>query len=401
MNKTNKVLARIQLITSIGNHVGFFGVVYALYIITGSALKAGLLMAIQQLGHAFAAAIYPFLLTKLDPKRLIVLTQFLSLLILSLVFFLLRKINMNSVQLVYLFMTIIAFLDRIYLMATEYFSKTISDKDNSHREKQGQIISAFFGAQFWGPILSFILLKNFHYSLSILVDAISFIFAIISGISLHFTVLKEKMTTDISKSFIQKLKFIIKDMKLRKLLVTRSVFSFIPLGIFNIYIFDVISNDLKLGMEFMGLSYAVIGLSGSVGVALLRLIDKSDEVDESIFCAIGAICMALTLVPYLVLQNSTGALITAITFGFFMGSSTLASQSLRRKFTDSKYFPTFLSVELIFSMLTGAIVGKLCVYLSAQYGITSKLALLFSIPWYFILAILYLRLNIKIRKTAL
>jgi predicted MFS family arabinose efflux permease len=286
-------------------------------------------------------------------------------------------------------------------MATEYFSKTISDKDNSHREKQGQIISAFFGAQFWGPILSFILLKNFHYSLSILVDAISFIFAIISGISLHFTVLKEKMTTDISKSFIQKLKFIIKDMKLRKLLVTRSVFSFIPLGIFNIYIFDVISNDLKLGMEFMGLSYAVIGLSGSVGVALLRLIDKSDEVDESIFCAIGAICMALTLVPYLVLQNSTGALITAITFGFFMGSSTLASQSLRRKFTDSKYFPTFLSVELIFSMLTGAIVGKLCVYLSAQYGITSKLALLFSIPWYFILAILYLRLNIKIRKTAL
>lgn len=123
MIKTNKVLARIQFITSIGNHIGFFGVVYALYVITGSALKAGLLMAIQQVGHALAAAIYPFLLIKFDPKRLIILTQFISLLVLGLVYFLLQKFTINIVQYVYLFMTIVAFLDRIYLMATEYFSK--------------------------------------------------------------------------------------------------------------------------------------------------------------------------------------------------------------------------------------------------------------------------------------
>lgn len=226
MIKTNKVLARIQFITSIGNHIGFFGVVYALYVITGSALKAGLLMAIQQVGHALAAAIYPFLLIKFDPKRLIILTQFISLLVLGLVYFLLQKFTINIVQYVYLFMTIVAFLDRIYLMATEYFSKTISDMDNSHRENKVKSFLHSLELSFWDLVFSFILLTYFHYGLSIMLDAISFIFAIISGLNLQFLVLKEKLRTDISHSYIKNLKYIIKDNQLRRLLLTRSFFFF-------------------------------------------------------------------------------------------------------------------------------------------------------------------------------
>lgn len=390
MQNINRFLARINLTTSIGNYLSFFAIIKAIYIQTNSALAAGYLMGIQSLGWAFGSLIFPYIGSTYNIKKVLIFTQTFSLPALLSILLLLEN-SSKPLYFVYLLFFFISFSDKVYSLSSEMYSKNLSDKTKTHKQSQAEILFAFYGSQVLGPLLALILLLFFPYYVPLLIDATTFFISIILVFKLPSFKFKIKVESFKNK-FIKPYKTIKSEKNLLNLLLARSIIFFIPCGIMNIYLFQAVSVDLNLNIEFSTMPYVLLATGGAIGMFSINKSKFLNNIQNSIVCAYSNIFLGLAFLPFIFYHNLTSALITFALYGFFMGSNALCSQTLRRQIVPKEIFPGFLGIEFIFAMGTEWLISKIALILDGHYTILAHKALVISVFASFITSFWYFRL---------
>ena len=230
-SKENAILARITLITSLGDFISFFAVLVFIHQISGSVLLASYTVPIKSLGIAIGGFLLPRTLSFVSPRRAIIFSQVLSFfLILALSLMALGKSNAGIILAILFFQTV---LKQIFEGARETYSHAIGEAPEQ-RVLQAQILHGFFSAQTFGPIISFILLKTLPIQIPLFIDAGSFLCAAIIALQLR----KELKPKSGSFSILRPLKYLAQSPNLRKIFFIRSIGYWIPVGIFNYLIFQ-------------------------------------------------------------------------------------------------------------------------------------------------------------------
>lgn len=386
-SKQNSLLSLITFITSIGDFISFFAVLKIVADSSGNILMASAVIPAKSLALVLAGLMIPSLNGKFTTRQIFIGTQTLSFFIISL---LLYSVHIG-LSFPWLFVGIIflqSFLKQVFDSAREYASKRLGN-NLTHRTFQAQLLQGLYGAQFIGPILSYLLINSFGVEIPIFLDACSFAVATIVSLWLP----NENMPSTVL-SIRQPIKYILANASLRNIFLLRTLGYWIPVGIFNYLIFSVVESHYNLKIVNSAWVYTAIGLGSLLASTALKKESWSrfnfGNIDDQHLAFGALLLLGVTRIGFLNLPSFSSAMIILMIGGICNGLNATATQSLRRKFTTNRQFPEIVGLELIVGRIIDLGTAAGCGLLIAHQAITYTQAIWFSIVFLTVIAVLHL-----------
>lgn len=341
----------------------------------------------KSLGMVVAGLIIPSLHNHYTTRKLFVVTQVLSFALMCL---LLVALN-SDLQGSWFFIGITFFqtlFKQVFDSAREYASKKIGTL-TTHRSIQAQLLQGFYGAQFIGPILSFILIRYYGTKIPIFLDACSFAVASILSFWLPNEVIRTK-----THSILNPLKYLFVSNSLRNIFFLRTIGYWLPVGIFNYLVFSIVQDHYNLTVENSAWVYTAIGFGSLIASVILKRENwkwiSIHKIDDQ-FVAFGALLiLAVTRIGFINLPSFSMAMAILVIGGICNGLNATATQSLRRKFTTNTQFPEIVGLELIVGRFVDWAVSALCMTLMLNKVVSYNQAIWFSVGALVIVATLHL-----------
>ncbi len=377
-SQENALLSKITLITNIGDFVSLFAIFKITHLITNDVLIAGYAVAVGSLATAIAGMLLPSALCRLSTRSLILITQGVSALVMLGLWICYSNQILLSPWSFLGGWFVITVLNEIFKASRETHSQNLSQDGEAQRGLTAELMASFYGAQFVGPIFAFFLLLLLPLWVALAVDTISFVLAFVYAFKLmRGPVYNHSMT------FMKPLGYVFRRAILRNLFLLRSVYVWIPLGIFNVMVFPLITEKLNLGIEYSAWVYSLVGFGATMIAILLRSprsqarnwISKKD--DRGVAFA-GLTLMALVTVGVSLGMGRFGSALLMVLFGGAMSLNAIATQSMRRRICSAKEFPEVVGLELIVGKLMEWFVVSVVVVYLGQWGLNVNGAFIVS-----------------------
>lgn len=410
MNKQNlnKLLSQITFVTSIGDFISLFAVMVLTSQLTGNFILAAFNIPIKSLGIAIGGLTFPWIMGKFRTRSILICSEFISgVLAALLVAVAIWEPNYNWVYGILLVQTV---LKQYFDGSRESYSKSLAS-NKMQRSLQAEILNGFYSAQVIGPIIAFILLKNFPIYFALLLDCLSFL---IAGF-MAFKLLENREAHN-SYSIFSPFSYLKKNTALAQIFLLRSIGYWIPIGIFNFLLIPVIEEHYNTHLLNSAWAYAVIGL-GSVLASQALVLPSNAKDRRTIFeiligqlrakaalfhdgqLAFGALLiLAVTRISFIYLPAFWIALGTLFVGGICNGTNAVATQSLRRKLASAQQLPEIIGLEIVIGRIVDFSVATLC-KIGLDHGLTITQGIWFSAVFLFFLA--WMHLSDRMREVTL
>ncbi len=375
-SQINRRLSIATFITSIGDWISYFALIAFIYRSTGNAVLAAYVVPVRSLSVAVGGAMVPYIFRWFDLKHLILLSQFLSSLILVVLIGLITTTSSPNPYLIIFLVFINTLLKQFFDTARESYSKDLS-LTHQQRSAQAEILQGLYGAQFLGPLIAVAGLLVIPIWVLLLLDAISFIG---SGIVCMNLPLKK---TTYPTSLFRPIGYLFQTNGLAAIFFIRSIGFWIPISIMNIALFSITTTRFGSAIENTALFYAATGFGSLVASVLLhtnrlRISNHLKNLSDAKIAAIALSLLALTRIAVLHVPTFIGALGIFIITGLCNGSNAVTSQSLRRKLTTQQQFPEIVGLEIVVGKITDWLAATIFALLIANGIITYETAVLIS-----------------------
>ncbi|MBP7843504.1 MAG: hypothetical protein KA116_01695 [Proteobacteria bacterium] len=377
----NSFLSKITFISSLGDFISYFAVLVMVNDLSKSVAVAAYSITIRTMAVALGGACFPYFSRYFSTKKLILSSQLLSGVVIAILALYWTFGSNHSVLLIFALLFIETFLKQIFDGAKEVKSKSLGDED-AQRGLQAQLLHGFYGAQFWGPIASFFLLKNLPLVVPLWIDVASFFIAMVmaSRLSDSFLPVKYKLFAPLN--------YLKNNKDQMKIFFLRSVGMWVPIGIFNYMLFPTIQSHYGLELINSAWVYVAIGLGSMIATGFLKEDFKTLRLmSDWKIAAIGFFALGLTRFAFISLPTFPMALAVLAIGGICNGANATATQSIRRKVTTTAQLPEFIGLELLVGRVTDIVVSTICFLLLQHQLMTYKVGMILSAVSLFALGI--------------
>jgi len=348
---------------------------------TGSVITAAYSIAVKTLGVAIGGVLIPYALRKYSTRQIMVVTQIFSGFCIMLLALQWQMITNPSIVFIFAILFLETIAKQIFEGASELRSKSLGSS-GSQRSLQAEILHSFYGAQFWGPIVSFLLLRYLNIAIPLWIDVGTFLYAAWMASQLGDTVYSGNY------SLLRPVRYLRINRELFKVFLLRSVGMWLPIGVFNYMLFPTIQNHSHLKMIDSAWIYVAIALGSLVAASAMKKPTGflSRQCDWRI-ASVGFVCFGLTLFGFVSLPNYWLALVVLAVGGSFSGLGVIATRSIRRKVTTAEQLPEIMGLELFVGRITDFLVSSGCFYLLSRNLVTYTDGLIAAAVTWFGLAI--------------
>ena len=390
----NKLLGQITLVTSLGDWLTYFALMKLATDVSGSVIIGTLSIAMKSAAIAVGAVLIPMFVGVFPSRVIILVAQWISALLMGAVCLSIGNKFALPVSAIYATLFVQTILKQLFDAARESHSKGLALTDADHRPMQAEILRGLFGAQFFGPLLAFVLLSKTPLWVPVLVDCLTFT---LSGF-LAFGIGPSHPTQSAidPMRFLKPLKYLSKYPRLRDILVFRSVVFWIPNGLYNILLFQVVMHHYGRPLEHSTLPYAALGLGAAAASLLLRHPMSEAKTwlgkrrDGTLAC-LAQIGFALSTLGFLVIPSFELALVFVLVTGLAMGVNAISTQSLRRRLSTAEQLPEVMGLELLIGRATDILVMT-GMATALDRGILSyQTGVFIAVAWFIVSGLLHLR----------
>lgn len=361
----NKKLSKITFISTFGDTLSFYALLFLIYKATDSIAIAAFTGGVKSLGGACAYLCYPYL-CKYNLRKLLFYSQALSFfLTLALLyeFFLTDSFSTAFVLFVFFLHSVCGSL---FEAGRETYSKALEADASESLPLQAELLSYFYKAQFLAPIAALVLIKNLPLWLPLLLDSATFLIA-----ALFITKLPQTNNSDFKETSanpFKPLKYLPKNKKLSHIFWIRAVGMWIPLGIFNYIIFKAVKDQFNLEVIDSVWIESAIGLGSMLSRNFLsdarfsKWIGLSKLSNISLLSC-GLFALGLTRLGFISITNFKIMLVIVFIGGIFNGLNAFTSRTLRREHSTKSQFPEIISLETIIAKITDFSMQAICTLL--------------------------------------
>lgn len=352
----SKTLNKMVTITSIGDYLSLFAVM-ALIVKAGYGVdNAALGWVVKYLGMGLGAFITPLIVQRFKTKIIFVLTQLLSAIFCGLIIINANSAVMNLWGLLSCLL-LINTIKTVFDTAKDSFSKIIAEEENiSHLTTQSKLVGAFFNAQMIGAISSGLMLCLFPIWVSLLLDLLSFITTAIIA-----TTLSKDPRLSLVKARFEFFYYLISSSTLLDVFFLRAIGFWIGAGIFNYYNSYFLMSKFDLPSASNSMLVFIQGAGGAFGSLISNPLKERGH-DEKRIAFIGHIILSAGVIIFTFSPNVYIAFISIFIASLGVGGNMSASQALRAKVVNTRFFAEFVVFEMIVGRLTGGFVGTLSKY---------------------------------------
>ncbi|HLE01313.1 MAG TPA: MFS transporter [Bdellovibrionota bacterium] len=355
--RENRVLSRITLITALGDFLSFFAVLQWLNQTGVSAIIGGFSVVLKSLAVGAGGILLPLALRKFSTRTVMIASQFVSFITASglLAMILLGR---NDVWPIFTLFFVQSLLKQLFDGARESHSQALASHDEQ-MTLQAQLLSSFFGAQFIGPVVSFILIRFLRIEIPVALDALSFLVAGVMA-----TAVEKRRVQMEAIHVLRPLKYIWSRPLLRDIFLLRSVGFWFSIGLFNYLLFSVVSEHYGLTLVYSAWVYSLMGLGAAISATWLRSPDGFKKtrfagLNEGVMAMVAQIAFAITILAFIRLPSFSVALVVLVGTGLVMGLNAVATQTIRRKLCAADEFPEVVGLELVVGRLSDGLVSSI------------------------------------------
>jgi hypothetical protein len=325
--------------------------------------------------------LFPAMLSRLNTKRLLILSQISSGSLVAITAIYASFATLPSATYVLALFFLQNIFQRFFEGARESYSRGLGSH-SEQRTLQAELLHGLYSAQVIGPIAAFILIVYVSMTLPLYLDAGSFLIAAMLCLRLPSSV-NFKTSKPANYSIFSPLVYIWKDRALAEIFLLRAVGFWIPVGISNYLVFNVITDHYNLTVIHSAWSFAATGLGATLSSIVLRYYPTSGantlfqkfqryfwNVSDGKIAFSALVVFGLTQVAFLKLPSLGMALFFIFIGGVCAGFNAISTQSLRRKITPLAQFPEVLGLEMLVSKLTDWVIASLCFWIVAEKKLT-------------------------------
>lgn len=376
----NTKLTRINFITSLGDFLSFFAMLSRSEFLGSAAIVTGFSIPMKSLASAFGAAVVPYFIARLTSKGAIVFSQFVSLFLSVLILGLVVSDHF-SVEFFFIATMLQTLLKQIFEVSRDSHSKSLAASP-LHRGQQAQIILGFYGAQFIGPVLAFILLQFTPIWLPLGLDAFSFLIAAYLALTLS-----AGRQSDKPSNILRPLRSYLWEKnsarsRLRRGIYARTLGFWPGVALFNYLIFEGIAQRFGKDVNYSTWFYAAMGLGGAIAATALK--DTFQRLHKRFgngtLCFFGQMALVIMFLSLELAPSFYVLIFSFVVTGIGMGLNAIGAQTIRRETTSRSEFPEILGLEVVIGRLffdfgvcalartaiTSGVISALgCIYLAA------------------------------------
>lgn len=391
-SRDNFLLAKMTFVTSIGDFLTQFAIIKLVYSFYGNAFSAGF----ASVGIGSAATVVcgigiPVLSRRIHTRSLLLFSQFGSAIVVAILLCLTTLFEIKAIWPLYLILFLQDSFGELFRAARETHSHGLSIATSNKRSLQAQLLSGFYGAQFIGPVLAFLLLRSFSPRIPIALDLLSFV-------ATGFLCFGLKIGPELNEklSIVRPINYLRERPLLRRLFLLRTVGFWIPTGICNVLIFVNIAARLKLGVEYSALCFAVLGLGGFFSSSVIqktRWFNGADKRGNGSIAFVGHVGMAACTLGLVFSDTILLAGFVYLAHGVFMSLNAIATQTLRRELTSKSELPEVIALEGVVSFTVQFLVAMGVVNILGHIDNSLGIGLIFSSVVFLITAVMHLEFN--------
>jgi hypothetical protein len=357
-------------ITTAGDYISLIAIMVVIEKSGFGTLNAAYGSVIKHFGIFTSAILSNYVFKFFKSKTILIGTQLLSALFSLNVIY---SVKNNSATLWTLYLSIfsITVLQQLFSNTRDYISKNITEQSKqSHFHNQSSILSGLFGAQTIGPLLAFILVRNFPLYIPLGIDFLTFLIAAFIGL-----LLTHNQSIHSNENYLSTFNYIFKNRERCTLYLLRSVGFWFGIGLVNFLIFLIISNRFNLSVVDISIVFITQGAGaffGNLGLKKFRNIFPSENWK---ICFIGHFFLGIGCLLFFMSNSFKIALIPLFFSAIGSGINMVASQTIRREVVDQNYFAHFIAAELIIGRLSNWGISSLA-KISIEGGVSYEI-------WYF------------------
>lgn len=346
---TNRALARLNLITSLGDFVSLFAILVLLKNQTGNIELAAYSIPLRSLGVAAGGALFPYVMSRFSLRALLTGTQIMSGVFIATIAML--SLRPGSHWPIYMLLVAHSILKQIFDGARETYSKFLA-AEGEHRTFQAELLHSLYGAQIIGPLLSLVLLRSLGAIIPLWIDALSF------GITAWLCWKLPTGNSLQSYSILRPITYLGKNHGLLQILLLRSVGYWLPVGLFNYLLFTVAAERYGVSPQNMPWTYVAIGLGSVISSQFLRANrGYIARIKDATIASLALSFLAFARLAFLIVPSFGWALLVLALGGISNGANAVTTQSLRRKLATDDQFPEIVGLELVLGRITEWIAG--------------------------------------------
>jgi hypothetical protein len=379
----------MTLVTSIGDFLTLFASIRILDELGYPVTTQAFVVVLKALSIVLGAFLLPIALNRHSTKKVLFVSQALSF-VTATIFVLAYAKGHVGLWAVYAFNVLNPSLKQLFDGARETHSKNLGE-DAEQRSFVASLLSGYYIAQVFGPILAFVLLWKGSPVIPLAIDAASFLVTALFSLRLTLT-----PSTSMKITIFRPLSYLGKRPDLRKILLLRSVGFWIPNSLFNFLLFSVVTEHYKLDAISSAFVYSAIGLGAALSAlsfnraALKTLIDK---VGDSGLAFLAHAALATCMLLFLKLNSFSFALLATVAYGVFMAINAVCTQHLRRVFTSAIELPEIIGLEIVLARSTDFTVAQLTKTAIEAHQFKYAWGLWLSAGLFLVTGLLYLQLN--------
>lgn len=354
----NKILSRITLTTSLGDWLSYFALIKLATDTSGSIIIGTLSIAMKSAAVAVAAVLIPMFVGVYSNRSIILVTQWLSAALMAVVCFSTACKVILPIPAIYSTLFLQTSLKQLFDAARETHSKSLARHENDHRPLQAQLLAGFYGAQFLGPLVAFFLLLKSPVWIPLLVDSISF--AVAGFLARKISSVPPTQSYLKPSRFLRPFSYLKGLPNLRDILILRSTI-WIPIGLYNILLFQVVLHHYELPLNYSTIPYAALGLGAAVSSFLLtssknKMMLNLDKMSDGVLACLAQVLLGVSTLGFLVVPSFGVAMIFVFITGLAMGLNSVATLTLRRKFSTAEQLPEIMGLELLIGRVTDVVI---------------------------------------------
>jgi len=383
-------LSQITFITNFGDFLTQFSIVKIIYLLKFDALTAAFGgVGIGSLATVCSGFLSPLIKRKVNTKYLIISSQVVSFFAVLVILISLLKMDIRSPWPFYVLLFVQTFFSKVFDAARETHTHGQTLKNESHQSVQAKLLSGFYSAQFLGPLFAFFTLKYFDPTIPIIIDLLTFCVATFFSLKLNRG--KDLKTSISTFSAIAHLK---NDRDLKILFLLRTFGFWIPASFFNMFIYEYAISKFKVGVEYSGVLYSILGFGALAGsltlqnyrfVNIFRLSSKNH-----ILASFAQMGLAITVLFLFSSDTIILGVISYLVYGFFMGINAISTQAMRRSFCKTNQLPAIIGLETICSFSIQFLLTSL-VFTVFKNALSAQNYSIFIVPFcYMFTALIYL-----------
>ena len=366
----NRILARITLITSLGDFLSLFAMIKLLMDSGLSVFVAGYAVVIKTAAVGISGVILPRVVSKYNTRTLIRASQWLSFFSVVTVVGAYWAHHLN-VTLVFSALFIQTLLKQIFDSTREYHSKVVGE-NQCPVTFQSQLLSSFYSAQVIGPLVSMALILAFRIEIPLLLDAGSFLIAGAMASRLRTTV-----QPLVSLNVLRPLSYLIKYPQLLRLTLLRSIGFWFSISLFNYLLFSVVTQKFHLEVERSAWFYSVLGLGATLSISCIRnpltgILTRVGKLNEGYLAFVGQLAFGLALLGFIAFNSFLSVIVVLFFAGLGMGINAVGTQALRRKLTTPEQFPEIVALETLIARSTDVAIATAAGFTIASGAMTSN-----------------------------